>query len=245
MRRWARRLGVTIVVLLLVVVGAGVALDEPLPTGASGAEADARARRMMAAVDADAWARTGAVRFVFAGRNHHLWDRTRGFAKVAWGDTEVIFDVSTRRGHAWRDGARLADPTDALDHAHAAWVNDTFWLNPLPKAFDAGVAREAVGEDGLLLRFGAGGRTPGDAYLFTLDANGRPIRWAMWVSILPVGGLKATWAGWVRLPTGAWVSTEHAIGPLDLRITDLEAAETLGEWVDGPDPFAALVDNPP
>lgn len=241
MKRVAKVLGVGLVVLVLLAVATGFWLDSPRPTGRPGPEADALARRMTAAVDADAWARTQAVRFVFAGRNHHIWDRARGYASVAWDDVQVVFDTATRRGFAWRGGARLADAGDLIDDAHAAWVNDTFWLNPVVKSFDPGVERALVDEDALLVSFGSGGRTPGDAYLWTVGADGRPTAWRMWVSILPIGGLKVSWAGWTRLSTGAWVATEHALGPIDLRLTQVEGAASLAALLgDQPDPFAPL-----
>lgn len=246
MKRALKVLGLGLLVLVLAGVGVGFWLHDPRPAGQPGAEADALARRMAEAVDAEAWARTGAVRFVFAGRNHHLWDRERGYASVAWDDVQVVFDTATRRGFAWRGGARLADPGDLLDDAHAAWVNDTFWLNPVVKSFDPGVERALVDADELLVSFGSGGRTPGDAYLWTVGADGRPTVWRMWVSIIPIGGLEVTWDGWKRLSTGAWIATEHALGPIDLRLTEVEGAASLAALLDGgPDPFAPLEQSPP
>ncbi len=241
MKRALKVLGVGLLALVLLAVAAGFWLDSPRPDGRPGAEADALARRMARAVDAEAWARTQAVRFVFAGRNHHLWDRARGYASVAWDDVQVVFDIDARRGFAWREGARLADPGELIDDAHAAWVNDTFWLNPVVKSFEPGVARGLVDEDEVLVTFGWGGRTRGDAYLWPVGADGRPTAWRMWLSIIPIGGLKVTWGGWIELSTGAWVATEHALGPIDLRLSQVEGAASLAELLgDQPDPFAPL-----
>lgn len=69
----------------------------------------------------------------------------------------------------------------------------------------------------------------------TIDAiNGE------WVSIIPIGGVSATWDKWVELPTGAFVSTSHDLGPFTTEVTDLDAAATLADLVDGPDPFEVL-----
>lgn len=246
-------------VLLGVVATATLALvvtffvvDEPRPEGRGGPDAEASAEaltaRVEAAVDVDAWARTGAVAWTFAGRHEHLWDRTRELARVRWDDTEALLDLSDlERGIASR-GGRLLDGDEArevLEQAYAFWINDAFWLNPLAKLRDEGVRREVVtldeGGQGLLVTYGSGGLTPGDAYLWILDANGRPRAWRMWVSIVPVGGVETSWEGWQRLETGAWISTRHE-GPLglDLELTEVRSAATLGALVEGPDPFAAL-----
>jgi hypothetical protein len=147
---------------------------------------------------------------------------------------------------AWRDGAPLSGPAlaDALELAWRRWINDSFWLNPTMKAFDDGVsrsvARDDEGRDALLLTYRSGGVTPGDRYLWMFDANGRPRAWRMWVSIIPVGGIEASWDGWTRLSTGAWVSTRHRIGGRDMMLRDVAGAASLAELEAGADPFAAL-----
>ncbi|MBK8012112.1 MAG: hypothetical protein IPK13_12250 [Deltaproteobacteria bacterium] len=219
-----------------------------LPEGQSGPAADALARRMLSAVNASAWANTGAVTFVFAGQNRHLWDRTRGFSRVEWGDTIAWLDLSQRRGVAVREGQTLEgeDVSAAVDDAYGKWVNDTFWLNPVVKVFDEGVVRSRVDVDaktGLLVRYTSGGRTPGDAYLWWVDADGRPVAWQMWTSNIPIGGLEASWEGWIELDTGAWVATRHEILFKTLELTEVRGAETLAALLSSPtpsDPFEKL-----
>jgi hypothetical protein len=250
-RSWPRRLATCLGIgLALLVVGFGVlvlAVRRPRPVGREGPGADALARRMLAAIDADAWARTGAVRWTFAGMNHHLWDRRRGLVRVRWGDVEVLLHAGSPTGRAWRGGVRVTGPDEEalVRHAHEAWINDSFWLNAPAKAFDGGTSRAVVDRPGgpdLLVFYASGGSTPGDAYLWELDAEGRPVAWSMWVSIIPVGGVRATWDGWQQLSTGAWVSTDHRIlGAIPLRLTDVAGAATLAELEPGPDPFARLL----
>ena len=250
MRRLAKILLAVFVVGALGALGAGAALSRPRPEGVVGPEAEALAAAMLAAVDADAWAATGAVKWTFAGRNQHLWDRRRQLARVRWGGVTVLVDLTKQTGRAWRAeeelGGRRAEKY--VKKAYAAWINDSFWLNPVVKINDAGVTRALVAiEDddaparGLLADYSAGGLTPGDAYLWILDADDRPIAWRMWVSVIPIGGLRASWEGWTRLPTGAWVSTSHKLGPATLSLTDVDAAATLSELEPGEDPFAPLL----
>ena len=87
-----------------------------------------------------------------------------------------------------------------------------------------------------------GGVTPGDAYVWTQGADGMPSTLQMWVSIIPVGGVAATWEEWMTLPTGAKVATKHMFMTREMRMTEVGGAATLAELEPGPDPFAALME---
>jgi hypothetical protein len=248
-RRWwvrvLRALRVFAFVLLAVFAGLWAWLRHPLPDVVAG-DADALARRMIASVDGDAWNRTMALRWTFADGSRHLWDRSRGFERYERGDLRVLLDLTTRRGRAWRGGRALSgdEQRDALELAWRRWINDSFWLNPVVKAFDDGVtrsvARDDNGREALLLSYASGGVTPGDRYLWILDANARPTAWRMWVKIIPVGGIEASWGGWRQLATGAWVSTRHRLGPREMELRDVAGAASLVALVGADDPFADL-----
>ena len=226
------------------------ALRHPRPTGTPGPEADARARAIENAVDTHAFARTGAVRWTWRMQRRHLWDRTRNLARVRWGRHEVLLDVHRQAGRAFTDGQEVTgDRAGTLVRkAYKAFINDSFWLNPLPKLFDPGVTRSVArheGADALLVHFSSGGVTPGDSYLWILDEHRRPRAWRMWVSVLPIPGVEMTWEGWTRLPTGAWISTSHRLrGREVLTISDLAAAATLAELEPGADPFVQRTIHP-
>ncbi len=215
----------------------------PKPSGQSGAKAEAMAARMLKAVDAAAWKKTGALAWTFAGRHQHLWDKGRGLAQVTVGDTVAFLDLATRKGLAQRGGAALEgdEGQAAVTKAYALWVNDSFWLNPVVKMHDEGVRRSLVGQ-GLLIEYSSGGLTPGDAYLWQLDNAGRPASWRMWTATLPVDGFAISWTGWQQLETGAWVSTRHGVGPLEgALLSEVRGAVKLSALAPGPDPFAALL----
>ncbi|MCB9744925.1 MAG: hypothetical protein H6741_29085 [Alphaproteobacteria bacterium] len=232
--------------VVLLVLGAGVAvagLSEPRPEGQSGPEADALAQEMLEAVNAEAWAALPAVRWTFAGRNEHLWDKQRQLARVRQGDTETLLSLGDVQGRAWRKGEELHGrrAEKAVQSAYAAWVNDSFWLNPVVKAFDEGTERLLVDADSVLVQYSSGGLTPGDAYLWHLGPDRLPSSWQLWVSVIPIGGASVTWEGWQALPGGAQVSTRHDFELLgmELLITEL-AAGPLPELEPGGDPFKAL-----
>lgn len=220
---------------------------EPRPQGQAGPEAEARVARIEAAIDLPAWKRTGAVAWTFSGRHEHLWDRKRGLARVRWSGYEVLVDLARQSGRAWQAGRRVTEPEQnaaLVKRAYAYWCNDSFWLNPLAKLRDPGTTREALmvgSAQGLVVRYASGGVTPGDTYLWVLGPDDLPTRWKMWVSIVPIGGLDATWEEWTTLATGARVATLHrAVGLPLVRLTNLKAAARLSELEPGPDPFAPL-----
>lgn len=247
MSRILVRLGAAVVVLMLLLVGTGLALGKSRPeTGDQGPAAEQMTARMEASVNLEAWARTGAVAWSYAGRNEHLWDRERGLSRVRWGNVEVLQRTDQRVGRVFRGGREIhGEARERLvEKAWSFFINDSFWLNPVATLRNRDVVRSVVdwkGEPALLVEYGTGGVTPGDAYLWLVDDRGRPTRWHMWVQILPIGGIGASWDDWTELPTGAMVSTKHALGPVSVRVEDLRAAATLSELEPGTDPFDQLV----
>jgi hypothetical protein len=242
--RWALGL------LGVLAIAGGVAFvvyDEPLPQGQPGPAAEALAERMMEAARVQAWERVGAVRFTFRGRQRHLWDRRRGLAMVEWGEERALLRLSDRSGLAFHAGLPLSgmNGDSHLRKAYRYWANDTFWLNPLAKLHDPGVTRERVqlegGGEGLLVHYASGGVTPGDSYLWIPGDDGLPVAWKMWVKIIPIGGVRATWEDWKTLDGGAKVSTRHELGPVWITVGDIEVADTVEELTGGEDPFAPLL----
>jgi hypothetical protein len=232
--------------LAIAVLALGWALDRPLPEGQRGTAAKTLAKRLQRAVRIEAWQRTGAVRWTFAGKHELLWDRDRGRVRVRWDDCEVLLRTADRSGQARCKGQQLTGKArdKRLEQAYRYWVNDAFWLNPMDTLFDPGTVRKHVtlssGRSALLVTYTKGGVTPGDSYLWIPDRSGLPKAWRMWVSILPIGGLEVTWEGWKTLSTGARIATEHAWGPLTIELTDVRGAGNLEALTGGKTPFAAL-----
>ena len=247
-RRWLR-LALLAVLLPVVALGLTVAaLADPRPEGTPGPEAEALAHAMMAAIDHDAWEQTRAVRWSFRGNRHHLWDRDRQLARVQWNDVEVLVDLQTTTGRAWKNGKEVegAKADKLVQKGYEAWVNDSFWLNPVSKAFDDGTERSLVSQDdgtrGLLVEYTSGGVTPGDAYLWLLGDDDLPVGWRMWTSNIPVGGARASWEGWTTLATGVKVSTRHKLAIGTLEIGEPQGAASLAELEPGDDPFSPLLE---
>jgi len=250
LKRAAMWIGAILLSVIVAVAITAAIVNEPRPAGRPGPQADALAATFERAVDIEAWERTKAVRWTFAGRHRHLWDRGRDVARVRWGDVEVLLRLNDRSGRAYEADAEVRGAAAArlVERAYAFWVNDAFWLNPLSMMRGDSVRRELVtlddGGEALLITYTSGGLTPGDAYLWLPGDDGLPRAWRLWVSIIPIGGVETSWAAWQRLDTGALISTRHE-GPLGLTIelSDVAGAETLGELGEEPDPFAPLFEE--
>lgn len=231
--------------LIIAALVAGLIINESLPEGKEGPEADALARKMLDAINKDAWDTTGVVQWTFADIHHFLWDRNRHFVEVKWNKKDVLLNTKTLKGRAWDNevllegGAKAA----AIQKAWALFCNDGFWLNAPAKAFDPGTKRSLVtlddGTSALLVSYTSGGVTPGDSYLWILDEQGLPQKWKMWVRIIPVGGVEATWENWITLPTGAKLASRHKTGPVTLEISNIKGAAYLEDLVKD-DPFSSL-----
>jgi hypothetical protein len=245
--KWVKRF-----FILLIVLGGALALvlafaneKRPAP-GVTGEEADALARKIHAAVGQDKWDAVGALKFGYADRHTILWDKQRGLARVDFSGKRAMFRTSDKSGLAWEKDAPVADEKrreDIIADGYRWFINDTFWLNPFASFFDASVTRSIVtdkeGEKGLLIAYSSGGVTPGDAYLWYVGPDGLPNRWKMWVSVLPIGGLEATWENWVEIPGGPKISTKHHLVK-DFGISELKAGPSISDVEAGDDPFAAL-----
>ena len=243
LKKVAKGLGILLGLLVPLAVIAGVAMHESRPSGEPGEGADALAREVQDAVGQAAWDDARYVAFDFAGRMRHRWDRERGLAYVTWGDlpaagpgeNEVWLRLGDRSGvvHVAGQRVRGEEADELLAKAWGRHINDTFWLFPFRTFFDEGVTRSLVGDD-LLIEYASGGATPGDAYLWHLGNDGRPTGWEMWVSIIPIGGVDASWTDWEER-AGVHFATRHSLGPMTLELTDIAVGE-----LPTPDPFAPL-----
>lgn len=245
LRRILRGIGILI---LLAVVGIAIlvaTLYHSKPAGQAGPAADALADKMLAAVNADAWENVHVMEWNF--RDHkHLWDRKNNLAQSSWGDYRALMDPDEMRVVIYQDGKRISESEELelKDQALNYFWNDSFWAIAFLKVKDPDTVRELVkldnGDEALLVTYESGGSTPGDSYLWYLNADGRPNRWRMWTQIIPVGGLEFTWEDWQQLPGGAWIATNHGSSIFDIPIENLKTGQRLGDLGHPEDLFAPL-----
>ncbi|WP_343486220.1 hypothetical protein [Allomuricauda sp. d1] len=197
---------------------------EPLPQGTAGPKADGLAQKMLTALNHDAYKSTRYLEWSYqGGRNQYVWDKDMGRVQVRWADHVVQLNLVNPQKSVAKTHEKVLsgeEKTDKIDTALKNFNNDSFWLVAPYKVFDKGTQRSIVtlddGSVGLLVTYSSGGTTPGDSYLWLLNENGFPYAYKMWVEIIPVGGLKATWDDWIITESGAYLPKSHDLGPLTL-----------------------------
>ncbi len=216
-------LGLLILVLLLVVV-VRLTVHESRPEIKEGANADAVAQKILSAVDKPAWDTLNYVQWTFPRGHSYIWDRPNNNAVVKWDDYEVHLNMDEVDGRAWQNGEELSEgaKSKAIQKAWSFWCNDSFWFSAPFKLFDPGTERNIAvdkdGKEGLLISYASGGVTPGDQYLWYYDDQGMPTGYKMWVKIIPIGGVYASWTDWTTLAGYAKVATKHMLDLVNMEI---------------------------
>ncbi len=220
-------LGIFLILFLVASIGFLV-FNEAKPTGVMGPQAEALADKMLAATNKAAWDTTQTISWDFAGRNQYKWNKALDSVEVTSGDVLVKLHTKTVTGIAYRNG-ELVSGSEAEKLIKAAWsnfCNDSFWLAAPYKIRDPGTSRSLVklpnGENALLVSYDSGGVTPGDNYLWMLDESGLPTAWKMWVNIIPIGGIEATWENYKTLPSGAVIAQTHQLPIFTLELSGVE-----------------------
>ena len=217
------------VILALIAIAVGLVLviqwvSKPLPESITGPEADGLARDVQEALNITGYEALGEIEFRF--RDHHyLWNKSEEHVLVSWKNYEVDLLLSDVENSKVLRGGKDSNRSDLIEKAKAYFYNDSYWLVAPFKFFDPGVVRSLVetdnGSKALLITHTSGGVTPGDSYLWYFDENLIPTHFELWVSIIPIKGVSATWSSWVS-KQDVLFSTFHKLGPLEITIADLE-----------------------
>ncbi|MFN2422376.1 MAG: hypothetical protein ABR572_01250 [Cryomorphaceae bacterium] len=234
------------VVLFFILAGivSFLIVNRPLPEGEPGPRAEALADEILTSINIEAWEAIPYVGWSFRGTNHYVWDKVNHIALVKWNDASVVLDLNTLDGHAEEGGVTLSgkDAEAAIRYAYTNWCNDSFWLNAPAKIRDGGTERSLVtlddGTEALLVQYSSGGVTPGDAYLWVRGDDGLPAYYRMWVEIIPIGGIKATWENWAEYD-GAMLASEHNIGPASVPVEDIKTGSDPADFGLSADYFTA------
>ena len=176
-----------------------------------------------------AWDGTHYLRFTFAGRRTHFWDKWTGRhrleGKTKENESYVVLDnVNTHQGTAYMGGKPVEGDKGAkmVENSYAAWVNDTYWLLMPYKLKDPGVNLSYVGEqqldgkdyDEIGLTFGPVGLTPGDHYFAWFNRGTHLMdRWAYLLQDQPRDAAPTVWLwqGWQR--QGQIMLAPHRVSP--------------------------------
>ena len=202
---------------------------EDLPQINPTEKADILANKMLKTLDYEAYKNTDYIEFTFKQRHKYQWNKLENTCNVFWSHFKVELDLNDKsnskvfvQDQAYNGVEKEKYVQKAIDYFN----NDTFWLVAPYKVFDAGtkrsIAKNEDGEEGLLVTYTKGGSTPGDSYLWHLDENYKPKSFQMWVDILPIGGLEATWSDWKTTETNAQLPTFHKFMFLGLELDDIK-----------------------
>ena len=220
--------------------------ERPAPPTPEGLAAEV----MKALGGQEAWDQTRFIRFSFAGRRTHWWDKWTGRHRLE-GQTQdgkpylVLSNIETKEGSAFLEGQPVEgdQAKEWLERAYGAWVNDTYWLLMPYKLRDPGVNLSYVGEetidgvkyDKLLLTFAGVGLTPGDRYTAYIHHDTHLMdRWAYVLQGTEAGTAPTVWKweGWARhgnillAPRRAMVGSDRV-----LELGNLAVLETLADAV--------------
>ena len=223
-RNFLKRTLIVLLILAATLVVSVKLLSEPLPTGLTGPQADALAMKIEQTLGKSAYDNLSQIKFSF--RNHHYnWLKKENKVTVTWDDYTVHLDLNnTSVSEALPSNLSVEAKSKLVRQATAFFYNDSYWLVAPFKFFDPGVERRLVklddAADALLITHTSGGVTPGDSYLWIVDQNGRPTSFKLWVSIIPIKGISASWEGWT-MASCVQFSTQHKLGPLEISIEDL------------------------
>ena len=231
MRRFFKRIGILLIAGMVCFVIFGWWMHEELPKGKEGAAADALAHKMLAALNHSAYEKTRFLEWSFQnGTNNYIWDKQTGQVKINWDEITVNLELTDLdKSEVLRKGRPIGseEKQKLIEKALKNFNNDSFWLVAPYKVFDKGTQRAIVGledgTEGLLVTYALGGTTPGDSYLWILDEKGLPKAYKMWVQIIPVGGLEASWEDWFISQSGAHLPKSHKLGPFTLKMGDVKA----------------------
>ncbi|MFT6369573.1 MAG: hypothetical protein ACJAUQ_000525 [Maribacter sp.] len=229
-RKILKILGILVALVLVAFITIYAIYNEKLPEGRPGTDADALAQKMLSTLNYDKFKQTRFLEWSFQGGAHqYKWDKEKRNVAVSWGEYLVNLDlIAPESSLAFKNGERLMDiESEAIiEKAVDYFNNDSFWLVAPYKVFDSGVTRSIVplpdGTDGLLVTYTKGGSTPGDSYLWMLQPSGFPKSFKMWVNIIPIGGLEATWDDWAVMESGVFLPKSHEMGPINLIMGDIQ-----------------------
>lgn len=206
--------------------------DENLPTGKQGIEADQLASQMLETLNEDAYINTDYLEWTFKESHHYKWYKSDNSCEVSWGDFTVILDLDNHdnsKVFVVKQEYNGVEKNDYIHKAESYFNNDSFWLVAPYKVFDYGVERRLVktqdNKDALLVTYTSGGTTPGDSYLWHLDDTGKPKSFQMWVDILPISGLEATWDNWTTTESGAQLPTFHKLLFLGIEMGEVKGID--------------------
>ena len=196
--------------------------NEKLPQGENPEQADELATKMMKALNYEAFENTEIIEWNFKNEHFYKWYRSEDRVEVSWDKKKVMLNTKQpEKSEVLLDEEKTEDK-ELIKKATNFFNNDSFWLVAPYKVFDKGTERSIVKvdeKDALLVTYTSGGSTPGDSYLWILDSTFLPKKYKMWTSIIPIGGVEATWENWKTTEAGIFLPAKHKLSLFGLELS--------------------------
>lgn len=158
------------------------------------------------------WDATRYVTWSFFGRRTHVWDKHTGNLRFDSEEMLVLMNLNSLTGRVFKGGTEVTDDAEraeALERAHGAWINDSYWMFMPFKLKDSGVTLEYLGDgqtqagaeaDVLQLTFHDVGRTPQNKYRVYVDKQSRLVtQWDYYPKAEdPAPQFQIPWNQWQR-----------------------------------------------
>ncbi|MAD98159.1 MAG: hypothetical protein CMB99_12610 [Flavobacteriaceae bacterium] len=221
MKKLIKGLGIILGLVILFVGIVYFTNNESIPTGEKGDKAEQLALKIQRAINQKAFDKTEVLEWSFRNKNYYSWYKAAGYVEVSWDGNKVKLYPNDKD-----KSEILANPDNAFDeelilYAYNNFNNDSFWLVAPYKIMDEGTERSIVTVDGkeqLMVTYTSGGSTPGDSYLWEVDSNFVPVSYKMWVGIIPIGGVAASWNNLKKTEAGILLPTTHTLSLMGMEI---------------------------
>ena len=214
MKKLLKITGIILAIVFIAIAIFYYTKNEKLPEGKQGTEADALANKMLKALNYEAYKSVEILEWSFREKHFYSWNKQENTVKVIWDGNTVLLNTVNPKESKYLSGDNSSNEKNLIQNATDFFNNDSFWLVAPYKVFDNGVERRLVNyndKEALLVTYTSGGSTPGDSYLWILDENGMPTDYKMWTSLIPVGGVAATWNEWKTTDAGIKLPKTHTL----------------------------------
>ena len=222
MKKFFKFTGILIALCISVVVIYYFINNEALPKGEKGLKADALAFKMLVALNNSTYKNTNILEWSFKNEHHYKWLKNENIVYVSWDKNKVILNTNNPENSKVFVDRNKVENKEILQKAIKYFNNDSFWLVAPYKVFDTGTERRIVnynGNEALLITYTSGGSTPGDSYLWFVNENYMPTSFKMWTSIIPIGGLEATWSDWTQTEANIQLPKKHRLSLFNIEIS--------------------------
>lgn len=192
--------------------------NEKLPQGSDNATGDKISQEMQETLGIKAWNKTRYISWTTSNERYYIWDKKEGLAKVSWSGNEVLLNLNTGESIVKIKGVEIShlEKKEKLVYlARDYFEADKYWFSAPYEVFESDVQRSMVLLEGqskrsLCIQYSdTHDSRSGEAYIYILDENNRPLTWKMWNDRFYLDGLSSDWIDWQKSSTGFWYPSSH------------------------------------